>query len=164
MNKRTWIVGALTLLGALAGCGDDGNSAAAAQAQRAADDYEMTQMAIKWHEAVSTKNVDLAMSLFADDAVLTAAGKSHSGKDEIRKLVSTQLAPFKPENHWTSLTHAPNIRHTVSGDRGTLYFECHYFDLNTRQLANSVSADTRLARVGGKWVFTNLVTGNAILG
>jgi len=165
MHKRTMVVGALlVMLGGLAGCGDNGNAAAASQARRAAADYEMTQLAFKWHEAASTKNVDLAMSLFTDDGVLTAAGKTYAGKDELRRLLSTQLAPFKPENHWTSLTHTPNIRHTVSGDRGTLYFECHYFDLNTHQIVNSVSADTRVARVGGSWRFSSLVTGTAILG
>ena len=164
MDKRALVGGALLLLGTLAGCSGDGGQAAAAGVQRAADDYELTQMAIKWHEAASTKNVDLAISLFADDAVITAAGTTYSGKNAIRNLLDTKMAPFRPENRWTSLTHTPNIRHTLTGDRGTLYFECHYFDLNTRQISNSVSADTRLARVGGQWRFTSMTAASAILG
>jgi ketosteroid isomerase-like protein len=121
-------------------------------------------MVTKWHEAMSTKNMDLAMSLFADDAVMTIAGKSLSGREEIRKFLSTQAAPLKPENHWTSLTHTPNIRHSVSGDRGTLFFECHYFDTGTRQLVNSVSGDARVVRRGQGWFFTNLAGGGATLG
>jgi uncharacterized protein (TIGR02246 family) len=163
MNERMMVGGALILLAALGGCGGSEDSAGASEAKRAADDYQITQMVTKWHEAVSTKNVDLALSLFTDDAMLTAAGKSVSGK-EIGGFLRTQVAPFKPENYWTSLTHAPNIRHTLSGDRGTLYFECHYFDIGTRQLANSVSGDTRLVQRDGEWRFTSMVVGNAILG
>lgn len=164
MDKRAMVGGALMLLGVLAGCGGDGDSAAASELNKAADDYQITQMVTAWHEAVTIKDVDLAMSLFADDAVFTAAGKSHAGKDEIRRFLSTQVAPFKPENQWTSLTHTPDIRHTITGDRGTLYFECHYFDIGTRQLVNSVSGDTRIVRRDGEWRFTSLVVGNAILG
>jgi uncharacterized protein (TIGR02246 family) len=149
---------------ALSGCGNDGDSAGAAAANRAADDYEITQIVTKWHDAVTTKDIDLAMSLFADDAVFTIAGQSVAGKDQIRNFLAGQGAPFKPQNHWTSLTHTPNIRHTLSGDRGTLFFECHYFDTGTRQLVSSVSADSKVARIGGRWVFTSLVAGNAILG
>jgi len=163
MKKRAMTIGALVIAGALSSCGSDGDSAAASEADRAADDYEITQMVTKWHDAVTTKDVDLAMSLFADDAVLTAAGKPHSGKDEIRKFFMTQAAPFKPENRWTSLTHTPDIRHTISGERGSLYFECHYFDTGTRQLVNSVSGDTRIVQVDGHWLFTSLVADNAIL-
>jgi hypothetical protein len=164
MNKRVMVGGTLTLLVALGGCGGSEDSPAASEAKRTADDYQITQMVTKWHEAVSTKNIDLALSLFTDDAVLTAAGTSIAGKEEIGGFLRTQVAPFKPENAWTSLTHTPNIRHTLSGDRGTLYFECHYFDVGTHQLANSVSGDTRVARRGDEWRFTRFVVGNAILG
>lgn len=163
MNKRVMAGGALLLVAALGGCSGSEDSAAASEAKRAADDYQITQMVTKWHEAVSTKNVDLALSLFTDDATVTAAGKSVSGK-EIGGFLRTQVAPFKPENDWTSLTHTPNIRHTLSGDRGTLYFECHYFDIGTRQLTNSVSGDTRVVRRDGEWRFTSMVADNAILG
>ena len=162
MMKREMAAGALMLLLGLAGCSRD--SSAAASVQKESDDYQITQMVTKWHEAVSTKNVDLALSLFTDDAVFSAAGKAYSGKDEIRNFLSTQAAPFKTENHWTSLTHTPNIRHTISGNRGTLYFECHYFDTGTRQLANSVSGDTKVVRRNGEWRFTDLVVGKALLG
>lgn len=162
MMKRAMIAGALMLLGGLAGCSRDDSSAASVQ--RESDDYQLTQMVTSWHEAVSTKNVDLALSLFADDAVFVAAGKAYSGKDEIRMFLSTQAAPFRPENRWTSLTHTPNIRHRISGNRGTLYFECHYFDLGTRQLANSVSGDTKVVRRNAEWRFTDLVVDTAILG
>lgn len=150
------------LLGGLAGCSND--DFAAASAQKESDDYQITQMVTKWHDAVTTKDVDLALSLFADDAVITAAGKTHSGKDGIRQFISTLAAPFKPENRWTSLTHTPNTRHTITGDRGTLYFECHYFDIVTRQLVNSVSGDSRVVRVDNRWLFTSVDLGNAILG
>lgn len=163
MTKRAMVGGALMLLGA-AGCGGDDGSAAASGLTKAADAHQITQIVTKWHDAVTTKDVDLAMTLFADDAVLTVAGKTLAGREEIRKFLTAQAAPFKPENRWTSLTHAPSIRHTISGDRGTLYFDCHYFDSGSRQLVNSVSGDSRVARVDEKWLFTSVVIGNAILG
>src|SRR5919109_1851698 len=162
MNGRAMVAAALMLLATLAGCGGN-DSAAASGARNAADDYEITQMVAKWHEALSTKNLDLAMSLFADDAVLTAAGTTYSGKDEIRKFLTAQT-PLKPEVHWTSLTHTPSIRHMITGNRGTLYFECHFFDIGTRQLVNSTSGDTRVVRVGNQWLFSRFAAGNAILG
>jgi hypothetical protein len=38
------------------------------------------------HEAGTTKNLDLMLSLFADDATLTSGGKAYKGKDEIRGI------------------------------------------------------------------------------
>jgi hypothetical protein len=163
MKKRAMFIAAVLMAATLSSCGGDDDPAAASEVDNVADDYEITQMVTKWHDAVTTKDVGLAMSLFADDAVFTAAGTPHAGKDEIRKFLTTQVAPFKPDNRWTSLTHAPDIRHTISGDRGSLYFECHYFDTGTRQLVNSVSADSRVVQVNGQWLFSSLVAGNALL-
>lgn len=164
MSRRAMVGAAIMVLATLAGC-RGGDSAGASQARKAADEYEITQMVTKWHEAISTKNMGLALSLFVDDAVMTAAGKAHSGKDEIGKFLNTQT-PFRPESHWTSLTHAPSIRHTITADRGrgTLYFECHFFDIRTRQLVNSSSGHARVLRVQYQWLFASVDVGNAILG
>jgi hypothetical protein len=162
MIRRAMVGGALMLLTILAGC-RGGDSAGASEARKVTDDYEITQIVTKWHEALSTKNLDLAMSLFADDAVLTAAGKTHSGKDEIRKFLSTQVA-LRLERNWTALTHTPSIRHTITRDRGTVYFECHFFDIGAHQLVNSVSGDGRVVRIDNTWLFASLDIGNAILG
>jgi uncharacterized protein (TIGR02246 family) len=147
---------------ALSGCGGDDSKASSA-AFEAADKYEITQLQVKWHEANTTKDVDLAMSLFADDAVLTVAGRTYSGKEQTRNWLTTQAAPFKPENRWTSLHPAFKLRVSAADDRGTLHFECHFVDPETQQFKASVQADARVARISGHWLITSLVGGNATL-
>jgi hypothetical protein len=50
------------------------------------------------HEAGTIKNLDLVLSLFADDAVLTAGGKTYTGKDQIQELLASgsNLPAAKP--------------------------------------------------------------------
>ena len=50
---------------------------------------QLHKVEIAFHEAGTTKNLDLMLSLFADDAVLTAGGKTYTGKDQIRKLLAS---------------------------------------------------------------------------
>lgn len=149
------------VLGACAGAG--GSDSAASELQEIADREAIEELQVKFHEASSKKDVDLLASLFADDAVMTVASQTYSGKEEIRRFYATQAASFKPGNRWISLTPAHDIRVTVDGDRGTLYFECHYVDLDTRQVVVSLSADAKVARAGGDWVMTSAVAGNALL-
>ena len=147
---------------ALNGCGGDDSQDSSA-AFEAADKYEITELQVKWHEANTNKNVDLAMSLFADDAVFTVAGQTYSGKEQIRNWLATKAAPFKPENRWTSLHPAFKLRVSAADDRGTLHFECHFVDPETQQFKASVQADARVARISGHWLITSLAGGNATL-
>jgi hypothetical protein len=64
---------------------------------------------------------------------------------------------FQPKNHWVSETPAYKIRITVNGDRGTLYFECHYVDPKTRKVVKVTAADQQVARINGRWLVTNHV-------
>jgi hypothetical protein len=52
------------------------------------DFMQIHMIEITFHEAGTTKNLDLMLSLFADDAAITAAGKTYSGKDQITLLAS----------------------------------------------------------------------------
>ena len=71
------------------------------------------------------------MSLWAEDATFTVdAGRTLTGKDAIREYWLT-TKPFQPENTWVSETPAYKLKATVHGDKGTLYFECHYVDPET---------------------------------
>lgn len=147
---------------ALSGCGGDDSKATEA-AFETADKYEITQLQVKWHEAITNKNLEQAMSLFADDAVFTVAGQTYSGKEQIRNWLATKAAPFKPENRWTSLHPAFKLRVSAVDDRGTLHFECHFVDPETQQFKASLQGDARVARVSGRWLFTSLAGGNATL-
>jgi hypothetical protein len=85
------------------------------------------------------------------------------GKKEIRRYLLTESAPFKPENRWVSLSAMYKIRITASGDRGTLYFECHYVDLKThddvekQNVLRSTGADQEVAKINGRWLITSMV-------
>ena len=154
--KRNAIIG-LTLAALLSACGSGKTSASQQALQKTADIYSIEQIEVKWHQASSTKDVDLMMSLWAPDATFTIGPKILKGKDEIRKFFETEAAPFQPENHWVSDTPAYKIRATVNGDKGTLYFECDYIDVATKQVVNVVAADQDVARIDGKWLITRLV-------
>jgi hypothetical protein len=103
------------------------------------------------------------MSLWADDATFTVdAGTTLTGKDEIREFW-LGARPFQPENHWVSETPAYKLQATVAGDKGTLYFECHYVDPTTKMVVGVVGADQQVARIDGEWLITNHVGASPIL-
>lgn len=145
-------------IGPLAGCGGGGPSPAANEAQRQADMYAIEQIEVTWHKASSKKDVDLMMSLWADNATFTTATKTYTGKDEIRTFFATQAAPFKAANNWVSDTPAYKTRISLDGDRGTIYFECDYVDVATRHVEVVVSADQTVARINGAWLITSAVS------
>ena len=155
------IITALAVL--LAACGSSGNTAAQQAAQKQADIYAIDQIEVKWHKASSTKDVDLMMSLWANDATFTLGPKILTGKDEIRSFFAHDAAPFKPENDWVSDTPAYQMRTTVDGDKGTLYGECHYIDVKTKAVVAVVAADQDVARINGRWLITKLVAATPAL-
>lgn len=162
--KRLTLIG-LVVTVVISGCGGGGDSDDASRAAfEAADKFAIAQLQVKWHEANSTKNLDMAMSQFADDAVFTLGGQTYRGKDQIRNFLATKAAPFKPENNWTALHPAFRVRITAVEDRGTMHFECHFVDREARQFTASVQGDAKVARINDRWLITSLVgSGNATL-
>jgi uncharacterized protein (TIGR02246 family) len=160
--KKLVLIG-LALAALMSGCGGDNSPKASPATFEAADKYAIANLQTKWHEANSTKNLDLVMSLFADDAVVTIGGQTYSGKDEIQNFIRTKSGPFQPQNHWTSLHPSFKVRITSVEDRGSIHFECHYVDVGTQAFKSSVSADAKVARIEDKWLFTSLVGSNATL-
>ena len=148
----------------LAACGSSAAERASAQAiQEDADLYRITDIERKWHQATTTHDIDLMMSLWADDATFTVdAGTTLTGKDEIREFW-LGARPFQPENQWVSETPAYKLQATVAGDKGTLYFECHYVDPTTKMVVGVVGADQQVARINGEWLITNHVGASPIL-
>ena len=161
MRKAPMIGLALAL--SLAACGSGRDAASQAALQKRADVLAIEQIEVNWHKASSTKDIDLMMSLWAEDATLTAGTTTYTGKAQIRDFFLTKAAPFKPENHWVSDTPEYKLRVTVDGDRGTLYFQCHYVDVSTMELKNVVAADQDVARINGRWLITKSVASTAIL-
>ncbi len=160
--KAIAILGVAIVLVAAA-CGGSGSKSAAEQeAQHQADLYAIDQIERTWHQAASTQNVNLMMSLWADDATFNNGTATLRGKAQIRAFFTT-AGPFQPGHHWVSETPAYKIRTTASGDKGTLYFECHYVDVKTGKVVATVAADQNVQRINGKWLITNLAAATTTL-
>jgi ketosteroid isomerase-like protein len=149
------------LVGALAASGgSSASSASEAQMRRNADLWEIDQLEKRFHRATTRKDLGLMMSLYASTATFTFPGTIASGKQEISSFWKTSKS-FT--NDWVSDTPAYKVRITLNGDRGTLYFECHYVDSKTGALATVTAADAEVARIGGRWLITNLAGASATL-
>jgi SnoaL-like domain len=125
--------------------------------------YQIERIEKTWHRAASTKNLDLMMSIWAPNATMTLGGKTYTGTTAIRELFA-KAAPFQPENHWVSDTPAYKVKSTVNGDKGTLFFECHYIDVDTGKVASVVGADQEVRKFNGKWLITDLTASSVALG
>jgi hypothetical protein len=164
IRHRRWPVGAWLIALALAACTSGGPSPApSSDTQKQADLYAINQIEVNWHKAASTKNLDLMMTLWADNATFTTASQTYTGKDQIRAFF-TKAAPFQAANNWVSDTPAYKSVTTVDGDKGTLYFQCDYIDVATKVVQVTVSADQQVARVNGKWVITTAISATPKLG
>lgn len=163
---RTLLMGGAlgVLVISLAACGGSSASSTSEQAvERQADLYAIGQLEKSFHKAMSKQDIDLMMSIWAPNATMTTGpGQTRTGKKQIRShwLKST---PFQPTTHWISDTPAYKIRMTVNGDRGTLFFECHFIDTKTSKAVAVSGADMQVARIDGDWVVTSMVGASAAL-
>jgi len=157
---RTLMIGgalaALTL--ALSACGGSGsNSASQAALQRDADKNAISQIERQFHEAISKKDIDMMVGLFAQHATATfRPGQTVSGRKQIEDVWRNSVA-WKPETHWLSDHPAYKLRVTINGDRGTLHFECHFVDVDTGTVAAVTAGNLDVAKIDGSWLVTNFV-------
>ena len=150
---------------ALAGCGSSNTKSADTQAlEHTADVSAIDGIERTWHKAASTQDVDLMMSIWAPDATFNIGTETLTGTSQIRNFFVTKAGPFQPGNHWVSDTPAYKIRITASGDKGTLYFECHYVDVKTKEVVSVVAADQTVQRINGKWLITSADAATPTLG
>jgi hypothetical protein len=103
------------------------------------------------------------MSIWAPDSTFTIGPTTLTGKAQIRDFFAHKAAPFQAANHWVSDTPAYKIRITVNGDRGTLYFECHYIDVDTQKVAAAVGADQDVRKINGRWLITKAIASSVTL-
>jgi hypothetical protein len=152
---------ALAVVLALAACGGSSSGSDSEQAiQRQADLYAIFQLERTFHKAMSRQDIDLMMSLWAPNATWTLGpGKTLIGEAQIRRFWRLEAPQFQPENRnrWLPDTTPYKIRITANGDRGTLYFECHFIDVKTRKVVKIASGDYEVARINGRWLITSLV-------
>lgn len=156
---------AAVLIGvALAASGGSSESSASEQEMRRhADLWQIDQLEKNFHRATTKKDIELMASLFAPNATLTVPGATAVGRKAIRQFWLTKGASFQPSNRWISETPPYKVRITVNGDRGTLYFECHYVDAKTGKVAAVTAADGDVARINGRWLITSLAGASAPL-
>jgi hypothetical protein len=162
---RTLFIGvAMTaLVFALAGCGAS-TSLVDQAVIRNADLYAIDRIEKNFHKSMSIHDIDLMMSLWARNATFTVGpGQTATGKTEIRRYWLKKSKAFQPTTHWVSETPAYKVRATANGDRGTLTFECHYIDVNKKNLVVVTAADIEVAKIDGKWLITNMVPASASL-
>lgn len=160
--KRFLITAALIGLGVLIAGNVAWGKGSGTSVQKLADFYRIDSIEKTWHKAASRKDVNLMMTLWARNATATIAGQTYRGKKAIRALFE-KAAPFQPQNHWESDTPAYKIRITVNGTRGTLYFECHYIDVDTGKVAIAVGADQDVQKINGRWLITKLISSSVTL-
>ena len=142
----------------LSGCGGSSGSAASEAAlKHRSDVYAIEQIERRFHESMAKKDIEEMMSLWTDHATFTyGPGQTATGKDEIRKTWLKGTA-FAPETHWQADHPAYKLVVTVNGDRGTLHFECHFIDVDTKKVAAVTAGDFDVARIGNRWLITRMV-------
>jgi ketosteroid isomerase-like protein len=134
------------------------------EGRRFQDMWEIDKIEKDFHEATSTKDIDLMLSLFAPNATFTVGGgETAVGLDEIRDFWTTKSPAFEPTNTWISDHPAYKLEVTVSGNRGTLHFECHFVDAETSEVVAVTAADVDVSRIDGTWLITNFVGGTTEL-
>jgi hypothetical protein len=124
-----------------------------------ADLMALHNVEIVFHQAASTKDLDLMMSLFADGATLTVGGKTYTGKDQVRSYFASVAGSFQPQNKWFAYTPAQRIRIDINDSQAHLYFECLYVDVVGKQIAAHTFSDDNMVRSGGKWLIKEMKAG-----
>jgi ketosteroid isomerase-like protein len=148
------------------GCGVWGSasaSSASAATQREADLYQIDQIERTFHRAGSHHDVKLLMTLFAPGAVFNLGTQTLTGKAQIRKYFATQNPAFQSGHDWESDTPSYKVKETVNGDKGTLYFECHYVDVKTGKVMAIVGVNHAVQKIDGKWLIVDSASATPIL-
>ena|SRR5215472_14757836 len=115
-----------------------------------------------FHQAKTSQDLDLMMSLWDPKATLRIQGDAKSpyiGADQLRAFWQNS-GSFK--NRRFSLVPSYKTRITVRGSEADLYFECHDvadYDLPTRSIVNDTFLAGTLHNVGGKWLFFAMSAG-----
>ncbi|MGN6799948.1 MAG: YybH family protein [Gaiellaceae bacterium] len=134
-----------------------------AVAQREADLYEIDQIEVKFHRATSHHDINLMMSLWAPGSVFNINQQTLVGKAQIRHWFLTKNGAFQASPHWESDTPSYKIKTTLSGDKATIYFECHYVDTKTSTVVSEAGVTHTLQKVNGRWLITNSAGSTATL-
>jgi len=148
------------------------------------DLYELKQLHVAFHHAVSHAGIDAAtqakaleelLALWTEDGVLIAGGVTYSGKGKpgtpscalgaltLCDLYAHHAGGLVLGHDWVSLTPIfTEVVKVLDHENGQIYFQCIYFDSSTDQLKSNVTfglpgkPDTgRAKKVNGHWLFSH---------
>ena len=125
---------------------------------------EIYQLQAAYHQAKTTQDIDLMMSLWDPDGVLNVQGDPGSPYTGFERLQSFFLNSGSFRNRRFSLVPSFKIQIKVTGDDAWLYFECHdvgNFDSDSRFIAADAFLAGTIRRVHGRWLFSNMSAGPA---
>ena len=110
--RRLMIVGVLgVMVVSLAACSDSSSDPETTALQVKADTYEIGRIEEQFHQAMTLKDIDQMMSLWAPNATLTVGPDvTAAGLDEIRQFWLTKSVAFAPETTWVSDTRPTSSR------------------------------------------------------
>jgi|SRR5579884_353105 len=121
---------------------------------------EIYELQAAFHRAKTTQDIELMMSLWDPEAVLTVETvnppAAYVGSDQIRSFF---LTSGSWQNQRFSLVPSFKTQIQVQGDYALLYFECHdvgNYALPTRFIAADGTVSGIIRKAGGKWLFLNI--------
>jgi ketosteroid isomerase-like protein len=128
---------------------------------------EIYQLQAAFHEAKTSQDIDLMMSLWAEDATFVnqTTNTTYSGFDQIK---SFWQGSGSFTHHRFSLVPSYKTKIDVHGDTAFLYFECHdvgnfptgnFDDSAFKTIVNDTFLAGTLRHVGGSWLFWNMTAG-----
>jgi hypothetical protein len=146
------------------------------------DIYDLKQLHIKFHHAVSHAGIDAAtqakaleelLALWTDDGVLVIGGVTYSGKGRpdtascdpgaltLCDFYANHAGGLVLGHNWVSLTPIFTEAITVlDRNNATIYFQCIYFDVNNNDVIKTNSTfglpdmPARAKKVHGQWLFS----------
>ena len=130
---------------------------------------EIYELQAAFHRAKTTQDLDLMMSLWADDAtfVNTTTGLTYVGADRIRAFWQGSGSFTR---HRFSLVPSYKTTIQVHGNQAFLYFECHdvgefgsdgFDDPTKKTIVNDSYLAGTLRNTGGSWVFSYMTAGSS---
>ena len=126
---------------------------------------EIYELQAAFHRAKSHQDIDLMVSLWADDCTATFKGTTLSGKDAVRSFF---LGSGSFKHHRISLVPSFKDQIEVHGDTAFLYFECHDVALDTSDPAGAQGAIVThltnfgtIRNAGGSWLYWQMHFGSA---
>jgi hypothetical protein len=126
---------------------------------------DIYQLQAAFHRAKTMQDIDLMMSLWAEDATFNSQGDPNSpyvGSDSLRGFWLNS-GSFK--NRRLSLVPSFKTQITIrSDDEAWLYFECHDvgdYDQPTRSIAGDTFLAGTVKNVQGQWIFWDMTAGSS---